>query len=68
MEWMKIIGNAISYIARHIADELSVQAIAAEVNVSLLFSKGVCHAQRLYRLGVRPRRLPETSKQRAGEM
>lgn len=41
MEWMKIIGNAISYIERHITDELSVQAIAAEVNVSpFYFQKG----------------------------
>lgn len=41
MEWMKIIGNAISYIERHITDELSVQAIAAAVNVSpFYFQKG----------------------------
>lgn len=41
MEWMKIIGNAISYIEQHITDELSVQTIAAEVNVSpFYFQKG----------------------------
>lgn len=51
MEWMKIIGNAIPYIERHITDELSVQAIAAAVNVSpFYFQKGVCHALRLRRL------------------
>ena len=41
MEWVKIIGDALGYIAKHITENLDVDEIAKAVNVSpFYFQKG----------------------------
>jgi len=41
MGWMELVGSAIQYIEEHIADDLSIEAIARHVNVSpFYFQKG----------------------------
>jgi len=41
MEWVKIIGDALEYIEKHITEDLDIDDIAKAVNVSpFYFQKG----------------------------
>lgn len=49
MEWVKIIGDALEYIEKHITEDLDIDDIAKAVNVSpFYFKKRICYVMRIH--------------------